>query len=70
MNLAPVYAAGMMAEVVADFTARMKRLEALACPTQADTPFFNEHVEISNREGMNYREALEFIIRMRHGGSH
>ena len=51
-------------------TAGMKRLEALACPTEGDVAFFNEHIEIANGHGMNHREGLEFIIRMRQGGAH
>ncbi len=49
---------------------RRKHLEALACPADSEIPFFNEHMEIANQHGMNYQEALEFIIRMRHGGAH
>lgn len=49
---------------------RRKKLEALACPADREIPFFNEHMEIANQQGMNYQEALEFIIRMRHGGAH
>ena len=48
---------------------RRKQLEALACPADSEIPFFNEHMEIANQHGMNYGEALEFIIRMRHGGA-
>ena len=49
---------------------RRKRLETLACPVDSEIPFFNEHMEIANQHGMDYGEALEFIIRMRHGGAH
>ena len=49
---------------------RRKRLEGLACPAESEIPFFNEHMEIANQQGMNYGEALEFIIRMRHGDAH
>ncbi len=47
----------------------MKRLEALACLLDRDIAFFNEHVGIADQHGLNYRESLEFIIRMRNGGS-
>ncbi len=60
----------MRNESVAEFMVRRKRLEALACPADSEIPFFNEHMEIANQHGMDYGEALEFIIRMRHGGAH
>jgi len=56
-------------ESVAAFNARMKRLEALACPLDRDIPFFNEYAYIADQHGLNYRESLEFIICMRNGGS-
>ena len=56
-------------ESVAEFMVSRKHLEALACPADSEIPF-NEHMEIANQHGMNYGEALEFIIRMRHGGAH
>jgi hypothetical protein len=34
----------VMWETVPEFIARMQRLEALACPTPDDVPFFNEIV--------------------------
>ncbi len=49
---------------------RRNKLETLACPTESEIPFFNEHMEIANQHDMNYQECLEFIIRMRHGGAH
>ena len=49
---------------------RRKRLEALACPADTEVPFFNDHMLIANQHGMDYQEALEFVIRMRNGGSH
>jgi len=57
-------------KTVAEFMVRRKRLETLACPADSEIPFFNDHMEIANQHGMPYQEALEFIIRMRHGGSH
>ena len=45
-----------------------KGIEGLAYPADSEIPFFNEHTEIANQHGMDYQEALEFIIRMRHGG--
>ncbi len=59
----------MSHESVAAFNARMKRLEALACPLDRDIPFFNEHVGIADQHGLDYRELLEFITCMRNGGS-
>ncbi len=64
------YAAWVRNESVAEFMVRRKQLEALACSADSEIPFFNEHMEIANQHGMNYGEALEFIIRMRHGGAH
>ena len=57
-------------ETVPEFNARMKRLEALACPTPDDVPFFNEVVASPEAQAMTYREALELVIRLRHGGAH
>jgi len=57
-------------ETVAEFVVGRKTLEALACPADSEIPFFNDHMEIANQHGMDYQEALEFIIRMRHGGAH
>ncbi len=48
----------------------MKRLLALACPSETDTPIFNKHMLAANEHEMTYQEALEFIIRMRSGGAH
>ena len=47
----------------------MARLEALACPHEADREFFNKHISLASELGMNYGEGLEFVIRMRHGGA-
>jgi len=65
------YAAGVRTESVAEFTGRMERLEALACPAEnaEDVAFFNDHTEIANQHGMSYREGSKLIIRMRHGGA-
>ena len=60
----------MARETAAEFEARMKRMELLACPTDDDILFFNQQIEVVNAYGMNYREGLEFIIRMPHGGAH
>ena len=60
----------MRNELVAEFMVRRKRLEGLACPADSEIPFFNKHMEIANQHGMNYQGALEFIVRMRHGGAH
>ncbi len=63
------YAARVSTSSVAEFAARMRRLEALACPNDEDIPFFNEQIQIASRHGLNYRECLEFIVRERHGGA-
>jgi len=57
-------------ETVAEFMVRRKKLEALACPADSEIPFFNDHMEIANQHAMDYQEAVEVIIRMRHGGAH
>jgi len=49
---------------------RRKKLETLACPADSEVPFYNDHMQVANQHGMDYQEALEFIIRMRHGGAH
>jgi hypothetical protein len=59
----------MMTESVREFTDKMRRLESLACPTGADREFFNKQIQLASQQGMNYREGLEFVIRMRHGGA-
>jgi hypothetical protein len=38
----------------------MRRLEALACPTPDDVPFFNAHIRDLG-PGSNYRENLENV---------
>jgi hypothetical protein len=58
-----------MFESVAEFNAKMRRLETLACPSRADRDFFESQLALAKELGMNYREGLEFVIRMRHGGS-
>lgn len=52
----------------AESTAQMKRLESLACPTEGDVLLFNELMGVATQHRMNYREALNFVIRMRHCG--
>jgi len=58
-----------MFESVAQFNARMKRLQRLACPTDQDRVFFDQKIQEASGLGMNYREALEYIICLRNGGS-
>ena len=53
---------------VIEMTGKLKRVESLACPTEGDVPFFQELMGVAAQHQMNYREALEFVIRMRHGG--
>jgi hypothetical protein len=57
-------------ESVAEFMIRRKKLEALARPADSEIAFFNDHMQIANQHGMDYQEALEFIIRMRKEGAH
>jgi len=58
-----------MFETVAEFNARMKRLEALACPTAEDRPFFNQKIQEASSLGLNYKEGLEYVICVRNGGA-
>ncbi len=46
----------MRTESVAEFMARRRCLESLACPSDKDVPFFNEHIELANEHGMEYQE--------------
>ena len=58
-----------MCRTIEQFEARMRRLEILACPTSADSEFFNKCMERADELCLNYREALEYTICMRNGGS-
>ena len=49
---------------VAEFSNRMQRLEELACPTEADVPFFNAHINDLG-PGSTYRDNLENVVRLR-----
>ena len=40
------------------FTARVRRLERLACPTPEDEPLFHALMAIAKDFGLNYKEAL------------
>ena len=53
---------------VTEFRNRMRRLEALACPTPADIPFFNAHIHDLG-QASTYRDNLENIVRLRSSGS-
>jgi hypothetical protein len=56
-------------QTIAEFTAKMKILDRLACPTEADRAFFDKHMQLASDQGLTYRECLEYVIRMRHGGA-
>lgn len=58
-----------MFESVREFNARMKKLLALACPASSDVQLFNDLIRIASDLGLNYREGLEYVIRMRSGGA-
>lgn len=58
-----------MVESIPEFTARMKRLQTLACPTPEDRDEFNIQIQEASALGLNYREGLEYIIRLRNGGA-
>ena len=58
-----------MVETVAEFAARMARLQRLACPTSEDVGEFNRSIQEASALGLNYREGLEYIIRLRNGGA-
>lgn len=53
---------------VADFVRKMRILEQLACPTEADRPFFNAHIQDLGPYS-SYRENLENLVRLRSGGA-
>ena len=55
----------MYSSAVARFAQQIKSLEALACPSADDVEYFNRHLQIASALGLNYRDGLEFIIRMR-----
>ncbi len=57
-----------MYETVAEFSARMKRLSMLACPTDADRSFFDVKILEAKALGMTYKEGLEYVILVRNGG--
>ena len=52
-----------MTETIADFSQRIRALEALACPTTADKPYFQRQMKLA--PGATYPEALEYVVRMR-----
>ena len=50
---------------------RIRRLEELAFPTPGeDQGSYEGWMRTAKREDMSYVEALEFVVRMRHGGAH
>lgn len=61
------YAAG--AETIKDFEQRMRRLERLALPNSEQRDLFEREMQAADEAGMNYREALEHVIRIRNGGA-
>lgn len=58
-----------MIESISEFNARMKRLQRLACPTPENIEEFNLRIQEAAVLGLNYREGLEYIIRLRNGGA-
>ena len=52
----------MLAQVVADFTARKQHLETLACPTVQDLTFFNDQMTLAGSRGLSDQESLEFVL--------
>jgi hypothetical protein len=51
------------------FSARIRRLERPACPTPQDEVIFHALMAEAKDRGLNYREALEYTIRVRNGGA-
>lgn len=59
-------------ETVQQFERRMRLLERLALPdvsTASDRKLYEREMRIADAAGMNYREALEHVIRVRNGGA-
>ena len=52
----------MLAQMVADFTARKQNLEILACPTEQDLPFFKDQMAMAEARGLSEQESLEFVV--------
>jgi hypothetical protein len=40
-------------ESAEEFSARLKELDVLACPTPEDIPYFNEQIVVGGLQGMN-----------------
>jgi hypothetical protein len=59
----------MLNETPEEFSNRVRRLKAIACPTSEDEPFFNEHMQVAKKNGLTWKEGLEHVIRMRNGGA-
>lgn len=51
------------------FEAQMRHLERLALPDSKERTLFEQEMRVADESGMNYREALEHVIRIRNGGS-
>ena len=58
-----------MLQNVRDFEQRMRLLERLALPDPEDRVLFEQQMRVADEAGMNYREALEHVIRVRTGGA-
>jgi hypothetical protein len=59
-------------ESIREFEQRVRRLERLALPNPvslSDRTLYEREMAIANHAEMTYREALEHIIRVRHGGA-
>lgn len=51
-----------MFETIPEIIRRMKRWQALACPSEQDRAFLEGKVAEASALGMNYREGLEYVI--------
>jgi len=56
-------------ETIEESERRMRRLERLALSDPNDRFLFEQEMQVAEQAGMNYREALEHVIRVRNGGA-
>lgn len=59
-------------ETIKEFEHRIRRLECLALPDKTlptDRSLYLREMRTAEEARMNYREALEHVIRVRHGGA-
>lgn len=60
-----------MDQTPAEFMARVRRLEALACAqTAEEVEVYEEQMYSAKLNDSTYVEALEYVIGMKHGGAH